>query len=262
MKILVCIKQVPESNKVEVDPVTGVIKRDGAASKMNPYDLYALETAFRLRETTGGTVDVISMGPPQAQEVIREAFAMGADAGTLISDRAFGGADVLATSYTLAQGIKASGAYDLILCGKQTIDGDTAQVGAEIAEWLGVPSINNVCEIHDVTQDSITVSMDLPEEVEIAKVSLPCLLSVDKDIFMPRLPSCVRKMATKERPVTVLSLKDMKDQDPSHYGLNGSPTQVQRIFPPETDHEKEVWNGSGTMLADKMYDKIVELKFI
>ena len=109
MKILVCIKQVPESNKVEVDPVTGVLKRDGAASKMNPYDLYALETAFRIREQTGGTVQVISMGPPQAKQVIREAFAMGADAGTLLSDRKFGGADVLATSYTLAQGIKASG---------------------------------------------------------------------------------------------------------------------------------------------------------
>lgn len=148
------------------------------------------------------------------------------------------------------------------MCGKQTIDGDTAQVGAEIAEWLGVPSVNNVCEIHDLSEDSITVSMDLPEEVEIAKVSLPCLLSVDKDIFMPRLPSYVRKMATKDRPITVLSLKDMRDTDASHYGLNGSPTQVQRIFPPDVNHEKEVWNGTSEVLADKMYDKIVELKFI
>ena len=133
MKILVCIKQVPESNKVEVDPVTGVLKRDGAASKMNPYDLYALETAFRIREEVGGSVHVISMGPPQAQQVIREAFAMGADGGTLLSDRKFGGADVLATSYTLAQGIKSCGDFDLILCGKQTTDGDTAQVGPEIS---------------------------------------------------------------------------------------------------------------------------------
>ena len=133
MKILVCIKQVPESNKVEVDPVTGVIKRDGAASKMNPYDLYALETAFRLRDKMGGTVDVISMGPPQAQAVIQEAYAMGADKGILISDRAFGGADVLATSYAISQGIKASGDYDIILCGKQTIDGDTAQVDLKSA---------------------------------------------------------------------------------------------------------------------------------
>ena len=227
MKILVCIKQVPESNKVEVDPVTGVLKRDGAASKMNPYDLYALETAFRIREQTGGTVQVISMGPPQAKQVIREAFAMGADAGTLLSDRKFGGADVLATSYTLAQGIKASGEFDLILCGRQTTDGDTAQVGPEISEWLNIPSVADVVKINKVEEDGITVSMDLPEEVEIAKVQFPCLLAVNKDIFQPRLPSYVKKTETKEREINVLSLKDMKDTDEMHYGLNGSPTQVQ-----------------------------------
>jgi electron transfer flavoprotein beta subunit len=170
MKILVCIKQVPESNKVEVDPVTGVLKRDGAASKMNPYDLYALETAFRIREEVGGSVHVISMGPPQAQQVIREAFAMGADGGTLLSDRKFGGADVLATSYTLAQGIKSCGDFDLILCGKQTTDGDTAQVGPEISEWLNIPSVADVVKINQIDEDGITVSMDLPEEVEVAKV--------------------------------------------------------------------------------------------
>lgn len=262
MKILVCIKQVPESNKVEVDPVTGVIKRDGAACKMNPYDLYALETAFRIREKMGGTVDVISMGPPQAQAVIREAFAMGADNGTLISDRAFGGADVLATSYAISQGIQASGEYDLILCGKQTIDGDTAQVGPEISEWLQIPSVANVREIRDIDDDSITIAMDLPDEIEIAKVSMPCLLAVDKDIFMPRLPSYVRKMASKDREITILSLKDMNDKDASHYGLNGSPTQVQRIFPPDSSTHQEIWNGSGPVLADRLCDKLTDLKFI
>ena len=180
MKILVCIKQVPESNKVEVDPVTGVLKRDGAASKMNPYDLYALETAFRIREEVGGSVHVISMGPPQAQQVIREAFAMGADGGTLLSDRKFGGADVLATSYTLAQGIKSCGDFDLILCGKQTTDGDTAQVGPEISEWLNIPSVADVVKINQIDEDGITVSMDLPEEVEVAKVQFPCLLAVER----------------------------------------------------------------------------------
>ena len=204
MKILVCIKQVPESNKVEVDPVTGVLKRDGAASKMNPYDLYALETAFRIREEVGGSVHVISMGPPQAQQVIREAFAMGADGGTLLSDRKFGGADVLATSYTLAQGIKSCGDFDLILCGKQTTDGDTAQVGPEISEWLNIPSVADVVKINQIDEDGITVSMDLPEEVEVAKVQFPCLLAVDKDIFQPRLPSYVRKMNTKDREIRIL----------------------------------------------------------
>lgn len=262
MKILVCIKQVPESNKVEVDPVTGVLKRNGAASKMNPYDLYAIETALRIREKMGGTVQVISMGPPQAKQVIREAFAMGADAGTLLSDRRFGGADVLATSYALAQGIMADGQFDLILCGKQTTDGDTAQVGSEISENLHIPSVSNVLKIREVTQDSITVDMDLPEEIEQVKVKFPCLLAVEKDIFQPRLPSYVKKMATKDREIKVLTLDDMKDQDEMHYGLNGSPTQVVKIFPPEVNSEKESWEGSGEELAEKLFDKIVELKFI
>ena len=262
MKILVCIKQVPESNKVEVDPVTGVLKRNGAASKMNPYDLYAIETALRIREKMGGTVQVISMGPPQAKQVIREAFAMGADAGTLLSDRRFGGADVLATSYALAQGIMADGQFDLILCGKQTTDGDTAQVGSEISENLHIPSVSNVLKIREVTQDSITVDMDLPEEIEQVKVKFPCLLAVEKDIFQPRLPSYVKKMATKDREIKVLTLDDMKDQDEMHYGLNGSPTQVVKIFPPEVNFEKESWEGSGEELAEKLFDKIVELKFI
>ena len=134
MEILVCIKQVPGSNKVEVDPVTGVLKRNGADSKMNPYDLYALETGLWLKEQYGGHVSVITMGPPQAKAVIKEAFAMGADAGAIVSDRKFGGADVLATSHTLAQGIKKFGTFDLILCGLQTTDGDTAQVGPEVSE--------------------------------------------------------------------------------------------------------------------------------
>lgn len=261
MKILVCIKQVPESNKVEVDPVTGVIKRDGAAAKMNPYDLYALETAFRIREEKGGDVDVISMGPMQAEAVIREAYAMGADHGALLSDRSFGGADVLATSYTIAQGIKAMGDYDLILCGKQTTDGDTAQVGSEISEWLNIPSVANVIEIRDIGDESITVGMDLPNEIEIADVKLPCLLAVDKDIYMPRLPSYVKKCATKDRDIQVYTLKDMKDTDEHHYGLNGSPTQVIKIFPPEVNDKKEYWTDNGEVLADRLFDKIVELKF-
>ncbi|MDZ5010546.1 electron transfer flavoprotein subunit beta, partial [Clostridium perfringens] len=131
--------QVPGTSKVEVDEKTGVLKRDGIDTKMNPYDLYALETAFNIKEQKGGEVNVISMGPPQAMEVIREAFSMGADNGILISDRKFAGADVLATAYTISQGIRKSGEFDLIICGKQTTDGDTAQVGPEIAEYLDIP---------------------------------------------------------------------------------------------------------------------------
>lgn len=253
MEILVCIKQVPESSKVEVDPVTGVLKRGGAASKMNPYDLYALETALRLREAHGGRVSVMTMGPPQAEAVLREAYALGADAGWLMTDRRFGGADVLATSYTLSQGIRRAGPFDLILCGKQTTDGDTAQVGSEISEALGLPALAGVRRITAVSDQQITVEMDLGDMIETAAVRFPCLLSVEKDIYQPRLPSYVRKQATRETPIQRLTLEDMEDRDPTHYGLNGSPTQVQRIFPPESTVQRETWTGEGDILAQRLF---------
>lgn len=262
MNIIVCIKQVPGSNKVEVDPVTGVLKRDGVESKMNPYDLYALETALRLKETYGGTVKVISMGPPQAMQIIREAFAMGADEGILLSDRKFAGADVLATSYTLSQGIGEAGEFDLILCGKQTTDGDTAQVGPEMAEYLKIPSVSNVKKIVSADEEAITVEMDMAHTVEIAKVKFPCLLAVEKDIFVPRLPSYVMMRTTKDREIKVIGFSNLKDQDEKKYGLSGSPTQVQRIFPPESNSKREIWNDSEEVLADKLFKKIKEEKFI
>lgn len=261
MNIIVCIKQVPDSNKVEVDPVTGVLKRNGVESKMNPYDLYAIETALRIREKQGGTVSVITMGPPQAESVLREAYAMGADKGYLISDRKFGGADVLATSYTIYQGIKKIGDFDLILCGKQTTDGDTAQVGPEMAERLGIPSVSNVSRIVELSDNAVTVEMDMSEELEVAKVEFPCLLAVDKDIFMPRLPSYVEKMKTRERQVKVLTFADMEDGNENHYGMNGSPTKVERIFPPTVNTDRKIWNGSGSELADRLVKKLKELKF-
>ncbi len=262
MNILVCIKQVPGTNKVEVDPVTGVLKRDGVDSKMNPYDLYALETAIRLRETHGGTVKVISMGPPQAKLIIKEAFSMGANEGILISDRKFGGSDVLATSYTLSQGAAQSGQFDLILCGKQTTDGDTAQVGPEMAEYLNIPSLSNIKRIVEVTDKAITVEMDMAETVEIAQVEFPCLLSVEKDIYQPRLPSYVKKMAAKNQEIRIITFNDLEDKDEKKYGLNGSPTQVQRIFPPEANTRRELWNDDFDKLTDKMLRKLKELKFI
>ena len=261
MNILVCIKQVPDTNKVEVDPVTGVLKRNGVESKMNPYDLYAIETALRIKEQQGGSITVVSMGPGQAAGIIREAFAMGVDHGALISDRKFGGADVLATSYALAQGIRKLGEFDLILCGKQTTDGDTAQVGPEISEWLDIPCVSNVSKISEIAKDSLVVEMDMAQDIELARIMLPCLLSVDKDIFMPRLPSYVKKQQTKEKEIIVLTLNDMEDKDEMNYGLNGSPTQVERIFPPQMNSHRELWNGTGEELTEKLVDKLKELKF-
>ena len=259
MEILVCIKQVPESNKVEVDPVTGVLNRSSAASKMNPYDLYALETALRLRQELGGRVSVMTMGPAQAEAVIREAYAMGADEGWLITDRRFGGADVLATSYTLSQGIRRAGPFDLILCGKQTTDGDTAQVGSEISEALSLPAVAGVLRILSAEAEAITVEMDLTDKVETVRVSLPCLLSVE----VSKAASGELKVKPEKLDFAKLlrqTLADMADTDPTHYGLSGSPTQVQRIFPPESNHKQEKWTGTGPELAGRLFGLLKEQK--
>ena len=262
MEILVCIKQVPGTSKVEVDAVTGVLKRDGIDSKMNPYDLYALETALKIKEQEGGLIKVITMGPPQAKDIIREAYMMGADEGALVSDRKFAGSDVLATSYTLSQGVKKMGGFDIILCGKQTTDGDTAQVGPEMAEYLGIPHIANVLKIIEIKDKSIIIEMDMANTVEVAEVQFPCLLTVEKDIFQPRLPSYRRKLVTKDREIKMITLKDFEDKDEKKYGLNGSPTKVERIFPPDVNNDREIWTGTGEQLSFKMATKLKELKFI
>ena len=262
MRITVCIKQVPGTSQVEIDPVTGVLKRDGVESKMNPFDLYALETALRLKHEYGGEITVVSMGPPQAQAVIREAFMMGADKGFLLSDRRFGGADVLATSYTLAQGIRAAGPFDLVVCGKQTTDGDTAQVGAELAETLGIPHVTNVCAIHAADEKTLTVTQDMPLHRLTAKLALPCLITVDKGIFEPRLPSYKLLRATADREIKILTLDDLADKDPKHYGLNGSPTQVKRIFPPEKSDGRERWNGPEAESAERLFQFLADHKFL
>lgn len=262
MKILVCIKQVPGTTKVEVDEKTGALKRDGVDSKMNPYDLYALEAALRIKEKKGGRVSVLSMGPPQAKAVIKEAYAMGADYGVLLSDRKFAGADVLATSYTLSQGVKKMGQFDLIICGKQTTDGDTAQVGPEMAECLNIPHASNVRKIIEIDADSITVEMDMPETLETVKILFPCLITVDKDIFQPRLPSYRKKIATADKEIVTYTLDNLEDRDERKYGLSGSPTQVERIFLPEVNSNKEIWIGDEAGLAARLADKLKELKFV
>ncbi|MFL0249371.1 electron transfer flavoprotein subunit beta/FixA family protein [Clostridium neuense] len=262
MEILVCIKQVPGTSKVEVDEKTGVLKRDGIDSKMNPYDLYALETALRLKEKIGGNVSVITMGPPQAKEIVKEAYMMGVDRGALISDRKFAGADVLATAYTISQGIRKMGKFDLILCGKQTTDGDTAEVGPEIAEYLKIPHIANVIKIEEASQEEITVEMDMPNTIELNKVSYPCLLTIDKDIFQPRLPSYKKKLETNDREIKTICLNDFEDKNENNYGLNGSATQVERIFPPSVNNDRETWTGSSEEISDKIFNKLKQLKYV
>jgi electron transfer flavoprotein beta subunit len=260
MKIAVCIKQVPGGTNVQVDPVTGVLLRDGVDSKINPYDLYALESAFQIKNQVSSEIGVLSMGPPQAKAVIRESFSMGVDTGVLLSDRKFAGADVLATSYALSQGLKAMGEIDLIICGKQTTDGDTAQVGPEMAEYLSIPHISNISKILEVTSESLTVEADMGETIEIQTIGYPCLITVEKGIYTPRLPSYKHKLKTATREIKVLTFDDLDDKDEKKYGLNGSPTQVERIFNPPKNADKEMLLGDEA--AVELFDILKKRKII
>ena len=262
MKILVCVKQVPGSNNVEVDPVTGVLKRSGIASKINPYDLYAMEAALALAERFGGTVETLTMGPPQAKAVIQETVCMGALGGTVLTDRKFAGADVLATAYTLSQGIRKCGQYDLILCGKQTTDGDTAQVGAELSEYLGIPNISNVLSIDEFTDGKLRLTASLDDQIVTLEAALPCLISVDGDINTPRLPSYKIRKTLTDDSVKFLTFADFEDQNADHYGLSGSATQVERIFPPEKLSQKYSVEGDADTQAQTLYQLLLDKKML
>ena len=262
MKILVCVKQVPGSNQVEVDPVTGVLKRSGIPSKMNPYDLYAMEMALSLTERFGGTVETLTMGPPQAKTVIQETVCMGATGGTVLTDRKFAGADVLATAYTLSQGIRKCGEFDLILCGKQTTDGDTAQVGAEVAEYLGIPNVSNVLSVEDWQEEKLRLTAALDNSILTMEVPVPCLISVDGDINTPRLPSYKIRKSLREDGVKFLTFADFEDQNPDHYGLSGSATQVERIFPPEKLAQKHTVEGDPETQAQALYALLGDKKLL
>ena len=262
MNILVCIKQVPGSSNVEVDPITGVLKRDGIASKMNPYDLYGIELALSLTEKHGGGVKTVTMGPPQAKSVIIESICMGAECGGVFSDRRFAGADVLATAYTLSQGIRRMGKFDLIICGKQTTDGDTAQVGAEVAEYLGIPNVSNVLSVDEIKDGKVFLSASLDDKIVKQSVTMPCLLSVDGDINSPRLPSYKVKQTLTDDKVKFFSFADFEDQNEKHYGLSGSATQVERIFPPEKNKEKHEISGTADEKAYGIFELIRERKLI
>lgn len=262
MKILVCVKQVPGSNNVEVDPVTGVLRRSGVQGKINPYDLYGIECALTLCEKYGGEVRTVTMGPPQAKTAIQETVCMGAVGGVVLSDRKFAGADVLATAYTLSQGIEKLGEFDLIVCGKQTTDGDTAQVGAELSEYLGIPNVSNVLSVDGVSDGKIFVTVSLDSKNVKLSVKMPCLISVDSDINTPRLPSFKTKKCLTDDSVSFLSFDDFDDKDASHYGLSGSATQVERIFPPSKNEEKCNVLGTVEEQAEELFKLVMAKKLI
>ncbi|MCF7925052.1 MAG: electron transfer flavoprotein subunit beta/FixA family protein [Candidatus Izimaplasma sp.] len=263
MNIITCIKQVPASSNVKVDSNTGVLIRESNNVKMNPYDLYGLETAFQIKEMKESVdIHAVTMGPPSAKQVLEEALYMGADEATLVSDRRFAGADVLATSYTLSQLIDHISNYDMIICGKQTTDGDTAQVGPEIAEFLNIPHVPYVVDIIEINRDGIVVKSTYDTYDEIVSVKFPCLLTLDKGSQVPRLPSYKRKQIMKTHQIETITLDDLDDQNPNHYGLNGSPTQVEEIFPPDKRSDSIQIKGSNKEVTKEIMDILAKNRYL
>ena len=262
MKILVCMKQVPAGTKVDIDPETGAMKRLSGETRTNPYDLFALEAALQLREKVGGSVTVLTMGPPQAEEMMRDAYTMGADDAVILSDRKFAGADVLATSYALSQGITAIGDIDLIICGKQTTDGDTAQVGPEIAEHLGLPQVTYALEA-ELTDDGLTILKECEDANQKIAVSLPCLVTFTKPSFDPRYPTIKRKLAANRAEIPVLGEDAFPDIDKTRIGLKGSPTHVKKSFvPPRKQGGVMIKEESNTASAQKLVAMLSEAHLI
>jgi electron transfer flavoprotein alpha/beta subunit len=261
VEILVCIKQVPDTAEVKIDPITNTLIRQGVPSIVNPFDKNALEAALQLKDKHGGKVTVISMGPPQAKDALKECLAMGADQAILISDRAFGGSDTLATSYTLAAAIRKIGTYDMIFCGKQAIDGDTAQVGPEIAEHLGIAQITYVAKI-EVDGDAVSVEREYEEGYGIIKAKLPLLISVVKSINEPRYPTIKGTMKANRAEIPVWTMADL-EVDEQKLGLKGSPTQVRRIFtPPRRTEGVIIQKSTARESVAVLFEKLSDAKII
>ena len=242
MNIVVCVKQVPDTADVKINPETGTLIREGVPSIVNPLDLHAVEAGLHIKEKTGGKLTFLTMGPPQAEAALREAIAMGADEGVLLSDRAFAGSDTWATSYTLARAIQKMGA-DVIICGKQAIDGDTAQVGPETAEFLSIPHISYVRKIEGISDNAIRVQRLMDEGYDLIESPFPVLLTVVKELNEPRLPSLKGKMAAKKAEIRKWGMADIA-ADENSLGLRGSPTQGKNIFTPEPRSGRKMLEGS------------------
>jgi len=253
MNIIVCIKQVPETTKVKINPETNTLIREGVKSIINPFDMYAIEEAIRLKERFGGKVTVITMGPPQAESALREAISMGADEAVLICDRAFAGSDTWATSFTLASAIKKIGDYNLIICGKQASDGDTAQVGPGISVHLDIPQVTYVKKIEEITDKKARVERMTEEGYEVIEAPLPLLISVVKEINEPRIPSLRGMMKAKKAEIKSLGAKDIA-VDSEQVGLKGSPTQVVKIFTPVPRKGGQILQGDTADVVNKLAD--------
>lgn len=255
MHFVVCIKQVPETGNVKIDPATNTLIREGVASIINPFDMYAIEEGLRMKSRLGGKLTVLTMGPPQAENALREAIAMGADAGILLCDRAFAGSDTCATSYTLSMALRKIGDYDIILCGKQASDGDTAQVGPGIATYLDLPQITYVRKIDEMDERHIVAERLMETGSETIDSPLPCIISVVKELNDPRLPSLKGKLAARKAEITTWTADDL-GCDPALIGLDGSPTKVVRIFTPPPREGGRILQGEPHEIVAELAGKL------
>ena len=259
MNIAVCVKQVPDTTDIQIDPETNTLVREGVPSILNPFDEFAIEEGLRIREKYGGKVTVITMGPPQADDVLRTALAMGVDEVALLSDMAFAGSDTLATSYALSKSIEKIGGVNLVITGKQAIDGDTAQVGPGIASRLGFSQLTYVSRVEDINVDygKIIVDRLLDGGIERVEAQLPALLTVVKDINVPRQPSILKMKKARNAEIPVRSAQDI-EAEPDRIGHDGSPTWVEKIFSPEQKKRGEIFKGESDEVSRHLVDVILQ----
>ncbi|HCA71533.1 MAG TPA: electron transfer flavoprotein subunit beta [Ruminococcaceae bacterium] len=263
MNILVCVKQVPDSNEIKIDPETNTLMRQGVPSIVNPFDGYALEAAARIKDkdADGTRIVVLSMGPQQAEVALRECLAIAADKAYLVTDRKFGGSDTLATSYILSKAIEKveeleGRKFDAIFCGKQATDGDTAQVGPELAEHLGYPQVTYGLEV-TAESDGLHVCREAEDGTEIIGVQTPCLVTFTKPSFDPRFPTIKRKLAARKQEIPHLTIEELTNIDQTHIGLKGSPTRVKRTFvPPRKKSGVVIKEETGEASAQKLYEML------
>ncbi len=261
MNIVVCLKQVPGTTKVQIDPQTNTLIRQGIKNIINPFDTYALEEGVRIKERYGGKVTVISMGPPQAEEMLREAISLGADGAILLSDSTFAGADTWATAYTLGRAIDKLEQYDLIICGRQTIDGDTGQVAPELAEMLGVSFVAYVSQIEEINNECIRAKRMVEDGHEVIETLSPAVISVVKEINTPRLPSLRGLAKAKSAVIQVWTAQEL-GVDKNMVGLSGSFTRVIKVFFPQRVRRGEILQGELASQVESLIDKLRDTKLI
>lgn len=263
MDIVVLVKQVPNTTEVKLDPKTGNLIREGIESIINPDDKHALEAAVRIKQEHGGKVTAVSMGPPQAIDAISEALGLGADEGILLTDRAFAGADTWATSTTLGKAIEKIGRFDLVLCGRQAIDGDTAQIGPQVADYLGVPQVTYVFDIEEIKKNSITVKRRLEDGFERIQCTLPALLTTIGELNKPRFPRVDRLIdACKENAhIETWNSADLGIQT-RDVGLEGSLTNVIKTFAPKFQRQGEILEGDSKASVKSLVGKLREKRLI